>query len=303
LRKERGLVGVRTEIPFTKLHGLGNDYLYINRFSYKVEHDWPSLSRIMSDRHFGVGSDGLILIEPSDIADFRMRMFNSDGLEGEMCGNGIRCFAKYVYEHGLTNKTQFGIETKAGVIYPHLFIKDGKVALISVDMGVPRLKRKDIPLAKLDGPEPALGEPIDVDGNVYYGTPVSMGNPHCVFFVDDVWKVDLEKIGPKLEHHPIFPNRANIEFVSVKSRDCINMRIWERGSGITLASGTGSSASVVACVLNGKVNKNVPVKVNLPGGTLLVEWKDDDHVWQTGPAVEVCSGVFFFEEATRQEPY
>jgi len=283
-------------IPFTKMHGLGNDYLYINRFQYTKEHDWPKLSKLMSERHFGAGADGLILIEPSESSDFRMRMFNSDGLEGEMCGNGMRCFAKYVFEHGLTAKTEFDVETKAGIIRPHLKVENGEVRLISVDMGIPRLKRKDIPLAKLDGPEPATGEPIVIDGVTYLGTPVSMGNPHCVFFVDDVWSVDLEKIGPKLEHHPVFPRRANIEFVAVKSRDEIDMRIWERGSGMTLASGTGSSASVVASILNGKVDRNVPVTVNLPGGILVVEWREDGHVWQTGPAVEVYSGTFYLPE-------
>lgn len=283
------------EIPFTKMHGLGNDYIYVDRFSYREEHDWSELSRAISERHFGVGSDGLILIEPSSVADFRMRMFNSDGLEGEMCGNGVRCFAKYVYEHGLTEKTDLVIETKAGLIRPHLLVRDGKVQSVSVDMGIPRLRRKEIPLSRLDGAEPAIAEPIELDGKTYYGTPVSMGNPHCVFFVEDVWQVDLEKIGPRLEHHPIFPERANIEFVAVKSRDAIEMRIWERGSGITLASGTGSSASVVASILNGKVDRGKPVKVSLPGGVLLVEWREDGHVWQHGPAVEVASGVFLWE--------
>ena len=277
------------EIPFTKMHGLGNDYLYIDRFHYRQEHDWPELSRRMSDRHFGVGSDGLILIEPSRIADVRMRMFNSDGLEGEMCGNGVRCLAKYVYEHGIVVKDVIEVETLAGIVRPHLSVKGGRVLEVSVDMGMPRLARKDIPLSTA-GPEPVLDEPIEVGGQTYYGTAVSMGNPHCVFFTDDVWAVPLEEIGPKLERHPIFPCRANIEFVAVKSREDIEMRIWERGSGITMASGTGSSASVVACVLHGKTARKV--RVHLPGGVLLVEWKEDGHVWQTGPAVEVCRGEF-----------
>lgn len=285
-----------SEIPFTKMHGLGNDYLYINRFSYDSEHDWPKLTRQMADRHFGVGSDGLILIEPSEIVDFRMRMFNADGLEGEMCGNGMRCFAKYVYENDLTDKTSLVVETKAGLIRPHLTVKKGKVELVSVDMGIPRLKRAQIPLARLDGPEPVVNEPIEYDGQVLFATCVSMGNPHCVFFVDDVYEVELEKIGPVLEHHPIFPQRANIEFVAVKSRDSIDMRIWERGSGITLASGTGSSASVVATILNGKADRATPIEVNLPGGTLLVEWKQNGHVWQTGLATQVCTGLFCFSE-------
>lgn len=280
-------------IPFTKMHGLGNDYIYVDRFSYPHEHDWSELARRMSDRHFGVGSDGLILIEPSEIADFRMVFFNADGLEGEMCGNGMRCFAKYVYEAGLTGKTSLVVETKAGLIKPYLTVKDGIVETISVDMGIPRLNRAQIPLAKLDGPEPVVNEPIEYEGKVLYGTAVSMGNPHMVFFVDDVWEVELEKIGPKLEFHPMFPERANIEFVAVKSRDEIDMRIWERGSGITLASGTGSSASVVASILNGKVDRGVPVKVNLQGGALVVEWKHGGRVWQTGPAITVFSGQYY----------
>lgn len=285
-------------IPFTKMHGLGNDYLYIDKFKYKEEHDWSALTRAMADRHFGIGSDGLIIIEPSEIADFKMRMFNADGLEGEMCGNGIRCFAKYVYENELTHKEELTIETKAGIMRTYLTVGNGKVKSVSVDMGVPRLKRHEIPLAKTDGPEPVVNEPIECCGKVFYGTCVSMGNPHCVFFVDDVHDVDLETIGPKLEHHPIFPQRANIEFVAVKSKDSIDMRIWERGSGITLASGTGSSASVVATILNGKSEKGIPITVNLPGGTLLVEWKEDGHVWQTGPAAKVCTGVYYYEPET-----
>ncbi len=281
------------EVPFTKMHGLGNDYLYVDRFHYRPEHDWPELSRRMSNRHFGVGADGLILIEPSRIADVKMRMFNSDGLEGEMCGNGVRCLAKYVYEHGIVTKDVIEVETLAGIIKPHLSVCDGKVFEVSVDMGMPRLARKDIPVST-PGPEPVVDEPIEVDGRTYYGTAVSMGNPHCVFFVEDVWAVPLEEIGPKLEHHPIFPRRANIEFVAVKSREDIDMRIWERGSGITMASGSGSSASVVASVLHGKTGRKV--RVHLPGGVLLVEWREDGHVWQTGPAVEVCRGQFLLHE-------
>ncbi|HHY11907.1 MAG TPA: diaminopimelate epimerase [Firmicutes bacterium] len=277
------------------MHGLGNDYLYIDRFSYPREHNWPELTRRMADRHFGVGSDGLILVEGSEIADFRMRMFNADGLEGEMCGNGMRCFARYVYENHLTEKTSLVVETGAGLIRPYLTVKDGKVESVSVDMGIPRLKRAEIPLAEPAGPEPVVNEPIEYEGRVLYATCVSMGNPHCVFFVDDVWEVELEKIGPVLEHHPVFPQRANIEFVAVRSRDSIDMRIWERGSGITLASGTGSSASVVATILNGKAGRGTPIKVNLPGGTLLVEWKHDGHIWQAGPATRVCTGLYYLD--------
>jgi diaminopimelate epimerase len=283
-------------IPFTKMEGLGNDYLYIDRFAYRTEHDWPALSREMAERHFGAGSDGIILIEPGETHDFRMRMFNADGSEGDMCGNGMRCFARYVYDHGLTRKTGFPVETKSSLVRPLLHLDvSGRVESVSVDMGAPRFSRKDIPLSRLDGPEPVIGEPVELDGQFLRGTALSTGNPHCVFFVEDVWKVDLERVGPKLERHQLFPRRANIEFVAPKSRESMDMRVWERGSGITLACGTGAAAAVVAAVLNGHTRRDVPVTVNLPGGPLLVEWKSDDHVWQTGPAREVYTGVFSHE--------
>ena len=276
------------------MQGVGNDYLYIDRFEYKEEHDWPKLSRSISNRHFGAGSDGLILIEPSDSADFRMRMFNSDGLEGEMCGNGLRCFARYVYDRRLTSKTEIKVETKAGIMVAYLDVKNGTVESISMDIGKPVFTRSAIPVSRLDGSEPAIDEPIEVDGITYYGTPIRVGVPHCVFFVDDVWKVNLESIGPKLEHHPYFPERANINFVAIRSNESIDMRIWERGSGVTLGSGTGSSASVVASVIHKRVRRDGPVTVNLTGGRLLVDWKDNDHIWQTGPAVEVYSGTYLW---------
>lgn len=286
---------LRTEVPFTKMEGLGNDYLYVDRFAYKPEHDWGDLSRVMAERHFGAGSDGIILIGPGDKAPFRMRIFNADGSEGDMCGNGMRCFARYVYDHRITSDTDFLVETRHGLIHPVLNVKDGQVLSISVDMGIPVFGRKDIPLSKLDGPEPVVDEPVEVDGQVLRGTALSAGNPHCIFFVDDVWKVDLERIGPKLERHPLFPRKANIEFVAVKSKTDMDMRVWERGSGITLACGTGASAVVVAAALNGYAERDVPVTVRLPGGPLTVEWKGDNHIWQTGPAKEVYTGVFFYE--------
>ncbi len=283
------------EIPFTKMEGLGNDYLYIDRFHYKAEHDWGALSRVMAERHFGAGSDGIILIQPGDSAPFRMRIFNADGSEGDMCGNGIRCFSRYVYDHKIASDKTFEIETRHGLIHPVLNVVDGVVESISVDMGIPLLGRRDIPLSRLDGPEPVVEEPAVADGAEFRGTAVSTGNPHFVIFVDDVASVDLERVGPKLETHQLFPRRANIEFVTVKSETELDMRVWERGSGITLACGTGASAVVVAAVLNGYAQKDVPVTVRLPGGPLTVEWKGDDHVWQTGPAKEVYSGVFFYE--------
>ncbi len=276
------------------MQGVGNDYLYLDRFEYKETHDWPKLSRSIANRHFGVGSDGLILIEASDVADFGMRMFNSDGLEGEMCGNGLRCFARYVYSHRLTSKTEIKIETKAGVMAAYLDVKDRVVESVSMDIGKPVFARSAIPVSRLNGSEPAIDEPIEVDGITYYGTPLRVGVPHCVFFVDDVWKVDLESIGPKLERHPYFPERANINFVAVRTNESIDMRIWERGSGVTLGSGTGSSASAVASMLHKKVRQDGPVTVNLAGGRLQVEWKDDGHIWQTGPATEVCSGTYLW---------
>jgi diaminopimelate epimerase len=283
-------------VPFTKMEGLGNDYLYIDRFVYKVDRDWSALAREMAERHFGAGSDGIILIEPGASHCFRMRMFNADGSEGEMCGNGMRCFARYVYDHGLTRETEFPVETGFGIVTPRLNLDaEGGVESVSVDMGIPVFRRRDIPLSRLEGPEPAIGELVEVDGQVLRGTALSTGNPHCVFFVEDVSKVELERIGPKLERHPLFPMRANIEFVSVKSGTEMDMRVWERGSGITLACGTGASASTVAAVLNGYAERDVPVRVNLAGGPLTVEWKSDGHVRQTGPAREVYTGVFFHE--------
>ncbi len=281
------------EVPFAKLHGLGNDYLYVNCFEYKDEMNWGELSKEMADRHFGPGSDGLILALPSEIADFRMRMFNSDGSEGDMCGNGMRCFAKFVYERGLTSKTALAVETRAGIIEPHLTVESGVVTNVSVDMGLPLFGRSDIPLSQLDGPEPVLDLEVVLGEEMFLGTPLFLGNPHCVFFTDNVARIELEKVGPGLERHPLFPRKANIEFVAVKSKQEMDMRVWERGSGITLACGTGACASVVAAILHGLVDRGVPVAVNLPGGTLQVMWKHDGHVWQAGPAVEVYSGVYF----------
>lgn len=279
-------------VPFTKLQGLGNDYLYIDRFSYTPEHDWNALSRRMSDRHFGAGSDGLILVEPSDTADFRMRMFNSNGAEGDMCGNGLRCFARYVYDKGLTRKTEFEVETRAGIMRPRVNLKDGAVSSVTADMGVPLFKRAEVPLSELEGPEPVMALRVESGGETYVGTALFLGNPHYVIFVDDVDAVSLEKVGPGLESHPVFIRKANIEFITVKSPTELDMRVWERGSGITLACGTGACASVVAAILHGKVSRGTEVTVNLPGGPLRIEWRLDGRVWMTGPAVEVYSGVF-----------
>jgi diaminopimelate epimerase len=280
-------------VPFTKLHGLGNDYLYVNCFDYQRDMNWGKLAREMADRHFGPGSDGLILVLPSEIADFRMRMFNSDGSEGDMCGNGMRCFAKYVYERGLTEKMSFTVETRAGIVESHLTVDNGIVTRVCVDMGVPLFGRSETPLARLDGPEPVMNLEVTLGDETFLGTPLFLGNPHCVFFTHNLAEIDLERIGPGLERHPLFPRKANIEFVEVKSRWEIDMRVWERGSGITLACGTGACASVVAAVLHGFADRGAVVTVNLPGGALEVIWRQDGHVWQMGPAVEVYRGIYF----------
>jgi len=274
---------------FTKMHGLGNDYIYIDAHREALEGiDLPQLARSLSDRHFGIGGDGLILIMPSDEADFRMRMFNADGSEGEMCGNGMRCFAKYVYDHGLTTKTEFVVETAAGPIRPTVNVEEGRVTSVTVDMGKPRLARRDIPMTGSPKNTPVINEMLRVDDDFLRVTCVSMGNPHCVIFVDDVQHAPVRTLGPRVEHHGAFPARTNVEFVKVVPPDRLEMRVWERGSGETLACGTGASASVVAAALNNLADRSCTVK--LLGGELQIEWRQDDHVFKTGPAVEVFSG-------------
>ena len=271
---------------FTKMQGLGNDYVYVDCFKETIE-DPSKLAKVISDRHFGVGSDGLILICPSDKADFEMKMYNADGSRGEMCGNGIRCVAKYVYDYGLTDKTHISVETLGGIKYLDLTVENGKVALVKVDMGSPILTPEQVPVIA-DG-ESAVDEPICVDGVEYRMTCVSMGNPHAVVHMEDVDNLDIEKIGPSFENHERFPNRVNTEFVKVLDRETAQMRVWERGSGETLACGTGACAVAVACILNGLTDNKVRVK--LLGGDLLIEWdKEKDTVYMTGPAEIVFDG-------------
>ena len=269
------------------MQGLGNDYVYVNCFEEKIDNP-PELARRISDRHFGVGSDGLIMINPSDKADFEMEMYNADGSRGEMCGNGIRCVAKYVYDHGLTDKTDISVETLGGIKYLELTVEDGKVKTVKVDMGKPELEPQKIPV-KADGGK-AVDEPIRVGGEEYRMTCVSMGNPHAVVFVGcDVKDFPLEKIGPKFENHERFPNRVNTEFVRVIDRHTAEMRVWERGSGETLACGTGACAVAVACVLNGLTEDEVTVR--LLGGDLQIRWdREKDTVYMTGPAEAVFDG-------------
>lgn len=279
-------------MKFTKMQGLGNDYVYVNCFEEKIENP-PAVARYVSDRHFGIGSDGLIMINPSEVADFEMEMYNADGSCGEMCGNGIRCVAKYVYDYGLTDKTQISVETLGGIKYLDLTVEDGKVVLVKVDMGKPELKSDLIPIISEN--EKVIDEPIEVDGQVYHMTGVSMGNPHTVIYVDDVKNLDLEKIGPKFENHERFPKRINTEFVHCIDRNTVEMRVWERGSGETLACGTGACAVAVASILNNLTDTRVTVK--LLGGDLQIEWdREKNHVFMTGPAKVVFDGVIDITE-------
>ena len=273
-------------MKFTKMQGIGNDYVYVNCFEEKVE-DPAALAKFVSDRHFGIGSDGLILIKPSKNADFTMDMYNADGSQGEMCGNGIRCVAKYVYDKGLTDQQQISIETLAGIKYLDLTVEDGKVVLVRVDMGEPELIAEKIPV--IADSEKVIDAPIEIDGTTYHMTCVSMGNPHCVVFMNDVEDFEIEKTGPLFENHEIFPDRVNTEFIHVIDEKTIDMRVWERGSGETLACGTGACASVVACVLNHKTEDEV--LVHLLGGDLEVRYDSEKNtVLLTGPAEFICTG-------------
>lgn len=274
-------------MKFTKMHGLGNDYVYVDAFDQGSPPDPARLAIAISDRHFGVGSDGLILIEPSGRADARMRMFNADGSESEMCGNGVRCVAKYIHDHGIARKGRVTIETGRGVLTLDLEIEGGRVSRVRVDMGPPILRGAEIPTT-LPG-DPPVDAPLMVDGRRLEVTAVSMGNPHVVVYVDDVAKFPVEALGPLLEHHPTFPRRVNAHFVTVLGPDEVRMRTWERGSGITLACGTGACAVCVAGVLNGKTHRKI--LAHLPGGDLELEWPGvGQSVFMTGPATEVFSG-------------
>ena len=268
------------------MHGCGNDYVYVDCTKELIDHI-PETAIKVSDRHFGVGSDGLILIKSSEIADFCMDMYNNDGSRGKMCGNGIRCVAKYVYDYGLTDKKQLKIETLSGIKVLDLTTQDGKVTWVTVDMGAPITKAAQIPVSSEK--ELLIKEPITVGDQVYEITCVSMGNPHAVVFVEDTSSLPLEVIGPKFEYHEIFPERVNTEFIQVIDRSHIKMRVWERGSGETLACGTGACASVVACILNGYTDHEVTV--SLLGGDLRIRYDEKQNtVFMTGPAVKVFDG-------------
>lgn len=276
---------------FTKMQGCGNDYIYINCFEEKVENP-EKLAIAMSERHFGVGSDGLVLIMPSETGDFRMRMFNLDGSEGKMCGNASRCVGKYVYERGLTDKTLVALETLGGMKYLDLHVKDGIVESVTVDMGEPILEAAQIPV--VSEKSPVIGETVQLLDKAFDFTCVSMGNPHAVAFVDNVKDFPLETYGKVSENHPMYPEQVNTEFVEIVDESHVKMRVWERGSGETWACGTGASATAVACVLNGKTGRKVDVE--LIGGTLTIEWKEEDnHVYMTGPAEFSFDGVWLRE--------
>lgn len=275
-------------MKFTKMHGIGNDYVYVNCFK-EVVNNPAEVSKFVSDRHFGIGSDGLILISPSEKADFRMNIYNADGSQAEMCGNGIRCVAKYVYDYGIVNKTSISVATKSGIKYLDLTVKDGKVSTVKVNMGSPILTAKQIPV--VSETEEVLDAPIEVNGDVYRFTAVSMGNPHAIVYMDDVEHLEIEKIGPAFESHVFFPDRVNTEFVKVIDNHTVQMRVWERGSGETLACGTGACAVAVASILNGHVDGTQPVTVKLLGGDLEIFWdRDDNLVYMTGPAATVFDG-------------
>lgn len=277
-------------MKFTKMHGLGNDYVYVNCLEEKIDN--PSeVAKFVSDRHTGIGSDGLIMINPSKVADFEMEMYNADGSRGEMCGNGIRCVGKYVYDYGLIDKTSISVETLGGIKYLDFTVENGKVALVRVDMGTPILKPESIPIVMEDeNAESVIDEPIMVDGKEYHMTGVSMGNPHDVVFWDGIDTMNIEAVGPKFENHERFPKRINTEFVEVLDRKTAKMRVWERGSGETQACGTGACAVAVACILNGFTDNKVTVK--LLGGDLQIEWdREADKVYMTGPATTVFDGV------------
>lgn len=273
-------------MKFTKMHGCGNDYVYVNCLEEEINNP-AELAIKVSSRHFGIGSDGLILIKPSDRADFCMEMYNADGSEGKMCGNGVRCIAKYVYDNGITDKTTISLETKGGLKYLDLEVEAGKVKMVTVDMGEPIINPSLIPVITEE--DKVLSHPITIDEKKYHITCISMGNPHAVVFVPETALIDIEKIGPLFENHPMFPERINTEFVQIINRKTINMRVWERGSGETLACGTGATASVYACILNGFTEDEV--LVHLLGGDLKIKYDREQHtMFMTGPATTVFEG-------------
>ncbi|GAB6181083.1 diaminopimelate epimerase [Desulfotomaculum defluvii] len=281
---------------FTKVHGLGNDFILVLAGTGQgLPDDCNSLAKEMCDRQFGIGADGLVLLYESGVADVRMKIINSDGSEAEMCGNAIRCVAKYLYEHNIVKKSEIRVETLAGIIVPQIIQEEGIVKAVRVDMGEPRLNRADIPMVGLPGQ--VIGEQLAVDGEVYAVTAVSMGNPHCVIFVPHLQAIPLSDIGPKIEAHPAFPRKTNVEFVEVLNPHEVRMVVWERGAGPTMACGTGACAVAVAGSLNGITEKQVTV--HLPGGALDIEWANNGRIYMTGPATEVFQGEYTIYNPSR----
>lgn len=276
---------------FTKMHGAGNNYVYVNGFKEKIKNR-PAFSRQVSDIHFGIGSDGLIVIDPSDVADCRMDMYNADGSQGMMCGNGVRCVAKYAYDNGIATKDEITVETLSGIKTIKVRAVDGKVVEATVNMGEPILRPANIPAIVPDPDDPAVAIPVFIDGQEWHATLVSMGNPHCVVYMGDLYGTfDIEKTGPKFEFDPMFPDRVNTEFIRVIDRNTLEMRVWERGSGETFACGTGACAATVASILNSYCDKDEDITVRLRGGDLTIRWSgDDNNVYMTGGAETICTG-------------
>lgn len=282
-------------IPFTKMHGLGNNYIYVDMFKENLkEEELSDIAIAVSSVYTGIGSDGMILICPSDVAPVKMRIFNNDGSEGKNCGNGLRCVAKYAYEEKLVTEKTFLIETLSGLVEATVQESaNGEVDIVTVDMGVPRLSRDQIPMQGSEKFE-VINEPFPVDGEVYHITTVSMGNPHGIFYVDNIEAAPLTTLGPRVEKDERFPESVNVEFVEVVSESELHFRVWERGSGITQACGTGACAAVVASVLNGKTKRGVETTVHLAGGDLFITWTEEGNVLMTGPAETICTGTYFY---------
>lgn len=278
---------------FIKMHGLGNDFVFLDHFFGTPDGnmDYPKLAKKLCHRQFGIGGDGLAIILPSEIAHAKMRIFNSDGSEPEMCGNAIRCFARYVYDQGIVIDDSMQVETEAGILKLNLTIKEGQVQGVRVDMGEPILRADLIPV--LGEGEPVVGQEIEVLGETYLYTAVSMGNPHCIIIIEDFSALDFERLGPAIEKHPLFPRKTNVEFIQVNSPSELTMKVWERGAGPTLACGTGACAATVAAVLNQRTERDLTV--HLPGGDLFIEWGSDNHVYMTGPATYSFKGEWLGE--------
>lgn len=280
---------------FTKMHGLGNNYIYVNTFEEQLEEgQLADIARQVSNVYTGIGSDGLILICPSDKAEVKMRIFNNDGSEGKNCGNGLRCVAKYAFEHNLVKERTFKIETLSGLVEATIHVEDNQVNLVTIDMGSPRLSKAEIPMEG-EGSEQTISESIEFSGQQYDVTAVSMGNPHLIFYVDDINTAPVTTLGPIVEKDPRFPEGVNVEFVEVVSKNELHFRVWERGSGVTQACGTGACAAVVSSVLNNHTNQGEETVVHLAGGDLMINWTNDGNVLMTGPAEVICTGTFYIK--------